>query len=57
MYRVLAHPDIADEIKEELKLHHEELNPLNLKQQVDRLTMQIFKIQRQNGNQLSFGKS
>lgn len=49
--RVLAHPGIADEIKEKLKLQHEGLNPLNLKQQVDRLSMQIFKIQRQNGNQ------
>lgn len=48
--RVLAHPEIADEIKEKLKLQHERLNPLNLKQQVDRLIMQIFKIQQQNGN-------
>lgn len=49
--RVLAHPAISDEIKEKLKFQHEQLNPLLLKQQVDRLTMQIFKIQRQNGNQ------
>lgn len=50
--RVLAHPAISDEIKEKLKLRHEQLNPLLLKQQVDRLIMQIFKIQQQNGNQL-----
>lgn len=49
--RVLTHPAIADGIKEGLKLRHEKLNPLLLKQQVDKLTMQIFKIQRQNGNQ------
>jgi hypothetical protein len=54
--RVLAHPDIADEIKEKLKLQHEELNPLLLKQQVDKLTTQIFKIQRQNGNQPPSGR-
>ena len=48
--RVLAHPKVADGIKEKLKLQHEQLNPLNLKQQVDRLIMQIFKIQKENGN-------
>ena len=55
--RVLAHPAIADEIKEKLKLQHEQLNPLNLKQRVDRLSMQIFKIQRENGNQSLSEKS
>jgi len=49
--RVLAHPAIPDDIKEKLKLQHKELNPLNLKQQVDRLITRIFKIQQQNGNQ------
>ena len=50
--RVLAHPAIADEIKEALKLRHERLNPLLLKQQIDRLIVKIFKIQKENGNQL-----
>ena len=48
--RVLAHPAVAGELKEKLKLRHEELNPLLLKQQVDKLITQIFKIQRLNGN-------
>lgn len=55
--RVLAHPDVAGEIKEKLKLQHEQLNPLNLKQQVDRLIMQIFKIQKENGNPTPTEKS
>ena len=55
--RVLAHPEIANEIKEKLKLQHEKLNPLLLKQQVDRLIMQIFKTQRENGNQAPKEKS
>jgi len=48
--RVLAHPEVTDEIKEKLKFQHQQLNPLLLKQQVDRLIIQIFKIQRENGN-------
>lgn len=49
--RVLAHPAVTNEIKGKLKLRHEELNPLLLKRQVDKLITRIFKIQRQNGNQ------
>ncbi len=55
--RVLAHPTIANKIKLKLKLEHERLNPLNLKQEIDRLTMKIFKIQRQSGNPLLKEKS
>jgi len=55
--RVLVHPVVTDEIKAKLKLQHEELNPLLLKQQIDKLIMQIFKIQRENGNPTQSEKS
>ena len=50
--RVLAHPEIDDDIKKSLKLQHEKLNPLILKGQIDKLKVKVFKIQRQNGNNL-----
>jgi len=55
--RILAHPAITDERKEKLEFQHEGLNPLKLKQQIDRLITRIFKIQRQNGNQPPSGRS
>jgi len=51
--RVLAHPAIEQNIKEQLKQKHEQLNPLKLKQQIDTLRLRIFTLQRQNGNPLA----
>lgn len=48
--RVLAHKDISDEIKKNLRAQHEKLNPLNLKTEIDKLTSRLIKFQRQNGN-------
>lgn len=48
--RVLAHPDINEMIKNDLKTKHTTLNPLNLKGEIDKLTLRLFKIQKQNGN-------
>jgi|SRR3989339_109546 len=51
--RVLSHPNIELELKEKLKLKHDKLNPLKLKEQVDTLRSRIFKLQRLNGNLLT----
>lgn len=48
--RVLAHQDINKTIKNNLRKIHNTLNPLNLKQEIDKLTLELFKIQKQNGN-------
>lgn len=48
--RVLAHKKISDEIKKNLREKHEKLNPLNLKREIDKLTSELIKIQRLNGN-------
>jgi hypothetical protein len=48
--RVLAHKDVNDETKKNLREIHSKLNPLILKQEVDKLTLELIKIQRQNGN-------
>lgn len=48
--RVLAHKDIDPEVKKKLQQLHSTLNPLNLKQEIDKLTSELLKIQRQNGN-------
>lgn len=48
--RVLAHSEIDNDVKEKLKSLHSTLNPLTLKQQIDKLTIELFKKQRQNGN-------
>lgn len=44
--RILEHSDVDWEIKEKLKLKHETLNPLILKNEVDRLIMEVYKIQK-----------
>lgn len=54
--RVLRQPDLPEEVKEPLKQRHERLNPLNLKQQIDKLIMRIFKIQRESGNPAAWEK-
>ena len=48
--RTLAHPDISVETKENLRQIHARLNPLDLKLEIDKLTSELLKIQRQNGN-------
>jgi len=50
--RVLAHPQIDENIKEQLRLKHSQLNPLYLKKQIDNLTVKIFTLQRQSGNRI-----
>lgn len=51
--RVLTHPAIEKNVKEQLIQKHEPLNPLKLKQQIDTLRSRIFTLQRQNGNPLT----
>lgn len=48
--RLIMHPDIPKEVKEELKREHEKLNPLILKEEVDKLIDEVFKTQRNCGN-------
>jgi len=45
--RVLASPDISDEVKDKLKAEHETLNPLILKRRIDTLTHELFTLNRQ----------
>lgn len=49
--RLSNYPNIDSKIKQNLQQLHSTLNPLNLKQEIDKLTLELFKIQRQNGNQ------
>lgn len=51
--RVLAHPTMTMDVKNILQQEHEKLNPLILKEKIDKLISNIFKIQRQNGTQIS----
>lgn len=44
--RVLKHQKISQEIKDKLKQEHEKLNPLILKNKVNKLIRELFKIQR-----------
>lgn len=46
--RVLARTDVADEVKAELKLMHEGLNPLLLKREIDRRLHRVFAIQKRH---------
>ena len=48
--RVLTHPRMEENVKEQLRLKHIQLNPLYLKKQADLLVAKIFTLQRQNGN-------
>lgn len=50
--RVLTHPLIDETVKKTLRREHEQMNPLLLKRQLDRLKIKIFTSQRQNGNPL-----
>jgi hypothetical protein len=43
--RVMAHPDVPEAAKERLRAEHASLNPLKLKEEIDRLTKVILTIQ------------
>lgn len=49
--RVLAHPNVPKETKEKLRKEHETLNPLVLKDEMERLRTKIFDIQKRYGSQ------
>lgn len=46
-WRVMEHPNVADDIKAALRAEHEQLNPLILKQEIDTLIIKIFKKQKE----------
>lgn len=48
--RILEHSDVSDENKEELKKQHELLNPLILKNKVDKRLKKLYDIQRSFGD-------
>lgn len=48
--RVLAHREVSIDVKKNLREIHTKLNPLDLKREIDKLTLELIKIQRQNGN-------
>ncbi|MFQ5662161.1 MAG: hypothetical protein ACE5F2_02840 [Candidatus Paceibacteria bacterium] len=48
--RVLADPTVSKRIKDNLKLIHGKLNPLDLKKKLDKLKMKFNKIQTESGN-------
>ena len=48
--RVLVHPDISEEVKEKLRIEHAKLNPLTMKQEIDRLIKILYDVQRKHGN-------
>lgn len=47
--RMLAHPDVSEANKESLQIIHATLNPLVLKEKIDRLLNEIYKIQQNFG--------
>ena len=47
--RVLARNDVSEEIKQNLKVEHEKLNPLRLRTEIDRLIIKVFNVQRRYG--------
>lgn len=48
--RILNHKDIDNQIKKNLEQLHNTLNPLDLKKKIDKLTLELINIQRENGN-------
>ena len=44
--RVLEHSDVEESVKQRLKKEHEKLNPLILKEEVDKLIAKVFKTQK-----------
>jgi len=47
--RVLENEHIANEVKEKLKKEHEKLNPLIMKNEIDRLKKILYDVQRKHG--------
>jgi len=52
--RVLAHPDISEEVKRKLQREHGTLNPLRLKKEIDRLIQKVFDTQKRYGSPNSY---
>jgi len=48
--RILEHAEVSDKNKEELKKQHEALNPLVLKNEIDKRIEKLYDIQRRFGN-------
>lgn len=48
--RVLAHPNVSEEVKEKLSKEHSTLNPLILKRKVDTLIQRVFDTQKRYGS-------
>lgn len=48
--RILLRDDVSDEIKLQLRLEHERLNPLTLKQEIDLRLKEVFNLQKRYGN-------
>ena len=48
--RILERDDVSDEIKLQLRLEHERLNPLTLKCEIDLRLKEVFNLQRRCGN-------
>ncbi len=47
--RVMARADVGDEAKTKLKAEHEQLNPLVMKQEIDRRVSRVFDINKRHG--------
>jgi len=48
---MLEHPAVLDEIKEKLRMEHEQSNPLVLKKKIDTMIARIMRKQRNHTNQ------
>lgn len=49
--RVLARKEVPEEVKQRLRREHERLNPLRLRREIDRRSLEVFNVQRRYGNQ------
>ncbi len=49
--RILEHSKVSEEVKTKLRAEHEQLNPLLLKQEIDRRLRKLYDTQKQFGNQ------
>ena len=50
-HRVLARNDVSREVHQKLIIEHRRLNPLKLRREIDRLSLEVFNKQRRYGNQ------
>lgn len=48
--RILEHQEVPEEVKSRLRVEHEKLNPLILKQEIDRRLKTLYAVQRRFGN-------